>query len=491
MPSRIVDRFARVRAAQPDKTLVIGATEGRSLTCDGLWQESALIAETLSRAGLGPGSLVVSAAGNRVAALPLLLACWQRDVAVLPADRSTPRLEMRALVHQWSPSAIVVQDDGPLSGAEWGRSVVGEALLPSGLRLHRFRQDPAVETVRGCLLLKLTSGSTGLPKATRTTESNLWHEGWRIVEAMSIRPSDVQLGVIPLSHAYGMGNLVLPLLLQGTTVVLRESFVPATLASDVAAFGVDVFPGVPFMFDHLATALPSAALRRLRTTMTAGARIDDRTVVAFHDRFGLKIHSFYGTSETGGISYDDTDGVETPVSVGKPMGGTTVTCVAVDGVEAPAGRVFVTSPTVADGYAGPGAVQEGFVDGGFLTGDLGELDARGHLRLTGRVSSFVNVAGKKVLPDEVERVLREMPALRDVRVLGAPCPRRGEVLVACVVGAGPSVSMLDVRQFCAARLAPHKVPRELLLLDAIPIDERGKTDRRRLDALVAARMGSS
>ena len=139
----------------------------------------------------------------------------------------------------------------------------------------------------------------------------------------------------------------------------------------------------------------------------------------------------------------------------------------------------------ADGERG------GFVDGGFLTGDYGAWDACQRLMLVGRASSFVNVAGRKVQPDEVERVLRAMPGVADVRVVAAPDAQRGQQLVACVVAArGSAPTALELRRHCAARLAPHKIPRAIVFLDAIPVTARGKTDRAALDDLVRARLGA-
>ena len=106
--------------------------------------------------------------------------------------------------------------------------------------------------------------------------------------------------------------------------------------------------------------------------------------------------------------------------------------------------------------------------------------------LTGRVSSFVNVAGRKVQPDEVERVLRDMPAIADVtRHRRCRIAQRGEMLAACIVRRDPRLRPLDVRQFCAMRLAAHKIPRVYVFLDEMPRDERGKTSRRALDEAVA------
>jgi long-chain acyl-CoA synthetase len=231
----------------------------------------------------------------------------------------------------------------------------------------------------------------------------------------------------------------------------------------------------------------------------------------------VKIHSFYGASETGGIAYDDSDESGDSGTVGRPLPGVVVTLRnadcglrpqategAPDGSDPEStidprsairnpqstGRVHVVSAAVSSGYTdadGGGA----FVDGGFLTGDYGAFDARERLVLLGRVSSFVNVAGRKVQPDEVERVLREMPGVADVRVVAAADQRRGQQLVACIVARASSrLTPLAVRRFCAARLAPHKIPRSVVFLDEIPLTARGKTDRAALDDLVRARIGA-
>jgi acyl-CoA synthetase (AMP-forming)/AMP-acid ligase II len=172
------------------------------------------------------------------------------------------------------------------------------------------------------------------------------------------------------------------------------------------------------------------------------------------------------------------------------MPGVVVTLRPEDGAPPEGGRVHVAGPAVSSGYAG-GEDEDAFTGGGFLTGDFARAARDGSLVLTGRVSSFINVAGRKVQPDEVEAVLRTMPGIADVRVLGVPDPVRGQEIVACIVWSGPAAGILQIRQFCAARLAPYKVPRRAVRLDRIPLTERGKTDRRRLEALAGAPGGGT
>src|SRR5262249_36402328 len=152
---------------------------------------------------------------------------------------------------------------------------------------------------------------------------------------------------------------------------------------------------------------------RLQRLISAGAPLAPATVRAFHDRFGMKVHSFYGSSETGGIAFDGDDAIDGSGTVGRPLPGVAVTIRDA--------RIHVRSDAVSSGYVdAPG---DAFVDGGFVTADCGEWDAQGRLLLRGRVSSFVNVAGRKVQPGEVEAVLRTMPGVADARVVAAPDPR--------------------------------------------------------------------
>jgi long-chain acyl-CoA synthetase len=217
--------------------------------------------------------------------------------------------------------------------------------------------------------------------------------------------------------------------------------------------------------------------------------LESEAAERFRARFGIKIHPFYGTSETGGIAFDASDAPAADGVVGTTLPGVTVAFVPHDGAPEGTGRVLVRGPAVIQSYA-DNVDAESFVDGGFLTGDLGSLDAIGRLVLAGRVSSFVNVAGRKVQPDEVERVLRAYDGITDVRVLGVADQRRGEQLVACVVVSGTRPSVMALRQFCGGRLASHKIPRAFVFVDAIPLTERGKTDRVRLRQTVVAALAA-
>lgn len=459
--SDIVERFARIAIDRPDHPVIYAPGTNGVLHAFELWQSHLRLRQQLSDLGIQPGQLVVSAAGNRPAAIALALACLSLRVPLMPIDANATPVEVEQFAVRFGAFT---------------------AAAPHGWELRLLKQRADVRTYDAAALLKLTSGSTGFPKAILTAESHLIADGERIIGAMGIAANDTQLAVIPLSHSYGFGNLVMPLLLQGTAIVLGESFNPHQLLDDARTFQSRVFAGVPYMFSYLAAHPPADGWPTcLRLLISAGARLDTSTARAFHDHFGLKIHSFYGTSETGGIAYDASDLLNDDGHVGQAMPG--VTLALRDDEEAPhgCGRIFVQSDSVAMGYSEDDD-ERTFVDDGFLTGDLGFVNDRGNVMLTGRVSPAVNVAGRKVHPAEVERVLRSMNGVEDVCVFAAPDHRRGQQILACIVTRQES-SALEVRRFCASRLAPHKVPRAIIFLPSLPLTSRGKTDRERLLSL--------
>ena len=484
--STIVARFANLRRRAPERVLLHLPGIGGALTASDIWAAHLAYAELLGQAGVGPSQLVVSVAGNHHASVAFFLACRTRGIAVMLVDAGTTLPEILDLGERFHAAAILLPP--PMIEHEPEDTYSGSFSLDDGLCLVT-RVEPAPRSYSDTAVLKLTSGSSGSPKAALTSEAQLIADGTQIAGAMGIEPPDTQIAAIPLSHSYGLGVLLMPMLLQGTGIVLRESFVPHQLPLDARRFGARLFPGVPFMFQYFITNPPvdgwPACLQQL---ISAGAPLPPATVWEFREQFGVKIHSFYGTTETGGIAFDDDDEIEEGAQVGLPLPGVTITLRADEDVPAGTGRIHVRSAAVADGYVDH--IGEGFDGEGFLTGDFGTIDARGRLTLEGRLSSFVNVAGRKVQPEEVERVLRSMPGIEDVRVLAAPDPRRGQQIVACVVANSASgVSVLSLRRFCAARLAAHKIPRTVVFLNAIPLTTRGKTDRAALQAIVRAQLG--
>lgn len=316
-------------------------------------------------------------------------------------------------------------------------------------------------------LLKLTSGTTGEPRAIRFTAGQLLADCDSICETMGLREDDRNYGVISFAHSYGFSNLVTPLLCRGIPVVASADALPRAIAAGLAETGATVLPGVPAHFRALGGLGPGAG--SLRLCVSAGAPLTVEIARSFSAGWGQKVHSFYGASECGGICFDAGNEADCPAGfVGRPMDGVVLRSLDAD---AASSRMQVRSGAVGLGYF-PGADAD-LAGGVFQPADLLEWRGNGYV-ITGRVSDLINVAARKVNPAEVEVVLRLCPGVADVVVLGIPAGLRGEDVAACIVG---DVSEEVLRIFCASRLAGWQVPRRWFFLPEIPINARGKISR--------------
>jgi acyl-CoA synthetase (AMP-forming)/AMP-acid ligase II len=300
---------------------------------------------------------------------------------------------------------------------------------------------------RSCCI-KLTSGTTGELKPVYCSAANLRADGEHIIRTMGIRPADRNLAVIPLGHSYGLGNLVMPLLLQGTTVVCAQTFVPRQILRWIEQYQVSVLPTVPAVLRALAQSEGATKPRGLRLVISAGAPLSAEVAQQFYRRYGIKIHNFYGSSETGGICYDRTGHATLRGrSVGKPMDGVVVR-IRRDG------RVFVSS----------GA-------GKAVLPDLGEWNRYGELRLLGRVGKVANIGGKKVSPAEVERALRELRGVSDAWITVVKNKHGNDCLAAAVE---TTRARIDLERGLLQALPSWKLPKSWLIDAALPRTNRGK-----------------
>jgi long-chain acyl-CoA synthetase len=478
VPSSVLgDRFRCVCRDRAGSTAVHTIETGSNTTFEDLENAADLIRAALRDLGVVRGAAVVSFVGNHPICFSTIVACLEAGVALVPLGEATAA-EAAILVEQARAAAVITNRELPLA-------FVGQSALTADVSMYRLADRLTEPPYPPSVVLKLTSGSTDLPKAAVASEANLVNDGRHIVEAMGIVPEDINYACIPLSHSYGIGNVVMPLLWQGSRVVLRQSFSPSRLLADVSTTKATVFPGVPFMFERVESAggierLPSC----LRLLITAGAPIDARTVSWCRARLDRKVHSFYGSSETGGIAYDESDDVSEPLNVGRAMPETSIS-IRQSADSAHSGRIFVTGNAVASGYANADQddARPAFFDGGFLTGDIGYVNDMGRLVLEGRVSRLINISGRKVDPAEVQRRLIQVPGIADARVLGIADGMRGEELVAFLIRTDAELTPIAIRQRCAETLSTHKIPRQFIFVDRFPVNARGKIDWPTLERL--------
>jgi acyl-CoA synthetase (AMP-forming)/AMP-acid ligase II len=405
---------------------------------------------------IAPGQVFAIQIGNHPDWPSLFLACLRKQIVVLPLEQTISEEQRQSAFQICHVVAAAVSD---------GRDV---QILPPATG-DSAANDWGSDRPS---LLKLTSGTTAAPRAVRFRSEQLLADCENICETMGISERGLNFGVIPISHSYGFSNLLTPLIVRGVSLVLSNDRIPRAIIGGLAVTRATVFPGMPVFYQSFCEMEEAPSLPDLALCISAGAPLALETAQAFRRKFGREIHSFYGASECGGICYA-REAQPVPGFVGMAMSG-----VVIEQVD-PADRVSlvrVRSRAVAAGYF-PEPDEQKLGGGIFVPDDLLEK-TRGGYRIVGRSSDLINVAGKKVHPAEVEAEILRCRGVRAAIVFGRESERRNEEIAACVIAKG--LSEKELLAHCRARLSSWQVPRRIYFVDAIPVNERGKTSRREL-----------
>jgi acyl-CoA synthetase (AMP-forming)/AMP-acid ligase II len=316
--------------------------------------------------------------------------------------------------------------------------------------------------------LKTTSATTQEARLIAFTGEQLASDAENIVTTMGLRQDWPNLGVISLAHSYGFSNLVLPLLLHGIPLIIIGSALPEPIRQVISSVPALTLPGVPALWKAWCEA--KVITPNIHLAISAGAPLPVQLEQSVFEEHGLKIHNFYGSSECGGIAYDESD---EPRRDGSCAGS------ALRNVQlsiAENGCLEVRSKAVGESYWPE--MCDNLKDGRFRTSDLAEI-LDGVVRLIGRATDQINVAGRKVSPETIERVLRTHPQVEDCLVFGVPSPgaERVEEIAACVVGRA-TLDGEGLRQFLLAFLPAWQVPREWSFVESLSPNSRGKLSRK-------------
>ncbi|MFJ4188503.1 SDR family NAD(P)-dependent oxidoreductase [Kitasatospora sp. NPDC089509] len=479
-----------------------------------LLQRAGRLAEVLAEGGVTARCRVAYLGLNSPTLLVAYLACSWLGAALVPVNHRLGAAEVAELLRDCEPHTVLAEpghaplvdrgcgarlllvDDDPVAppGDRDDPDPRWTPLAPALAAAARPPRDPAPLDAEDLAVLLYTSGTTGRPKGVRLTHGNLWWNAANVDAALATREEDVNLVVTPLSHIGGLNCFTLRNLGHGGTTVLRRRFDPERTLRDLVELKVNTFFAVPSMFALLARqpGFAAADLSALRGAVVAGAPVPAGLVRDYAAR-GVMLQQAWGLTETACFaSYLPPElTVAKAGSAGRAMPFTELRIVdpetgaEVTGPDRP-GEVWVRGKHVSPGYwRGEEALRDG--DGWFHSGDLGRLDADGCLYLVDRLKNVIIQNGEKVYPAEVERALADCPGLREVAVLGAPHREWGESVVAVAAaepGAAPTLE--EVREFGAARLAPHKLPVRLHLVAELPRNGAGKADPAALRELLAA-----
>ena len=344
------------------------------------------------------GEVLAVQMGNHEDWPSILLACLRKRLVVLPLEQSMARQECEMALRICHAAAVVA----PVSVVAAAVAAAERLELPP-VTAAATTEEITIRTLahtsvdwpgRAPSLLKLTSGTTAAPRAIRFRSEQLLADCAQICDTMGIHEDDRNFAVIPVSHSYGFSNIITPLLARAVPIVLSDERMPRAVLDDLAHSDATVFPGMPVFYQAFSEMENVPNLPHLRLCISAGAPLPVAVARKFHEKFDQPIHSFYGSSECGGICYDRDGTIFEQGFVGSPMNGVKLEWLEPD---ASASRVRVRSAAVADGYF-PEPEEEKLGGGCFVPDDLLSETPHG-LRIVGRISDIINVAGKKGEPD--------------------------------------------------------------------------------------------
>ncbi|WP_026486316.1 AMP-binding protein [Caldanaerobius polysaccharolyticus] len=338
--------------------------------------------------------------------------------------------------------------------------------------------------------IQYTSGTTGFPKGVMLTHYGLLNNGDAIASRMNFTVEDRLCIPVPLFHCFGYTLSIMACLSKGSAMVLVDHFNPIRVMDAIQREKCTAVHGVPTMFITMLEHpdFNTYDFSSLRTGIMAGSVCPIKVMRAVVDRMNMKeITSVYGLTEASpGITQTSVyDTVEDRVTtVGYALPGVEVKIVdPATGKEVPPGvqgEVMARGYNVMKGYYKmPEETSKAIEPDGWLhTGDIGVMDHRGYLTITGRLKDMIIRGGENISPREIEDYLYHHPDIKDVQVVGVPDHKYGEEIMAYVIPKeGRRLTEQDVIEYAKAGLARFKVPKYVRFLDKFPVTASGKVQK--------------
>ena len=457
----------------PDR-VCLRVPAGPAMTYGDMDERSALAAGWLRSLGVSAGDRVVAQLSKSTDGVALYLGVLRLGAVYVPLNTAYTEAEVDWFVDDAEPAAVLRDADA----------------LAGGLAGAQPCHDIAACGTDDLAALVYTSGTTGRPKGAMLTHGNLATNALALNEAWAFQPDDVLLHALPIFHVHGLMVALHTAMLSACETIFLERFDAAEVLACLPE--ATVMMGVPTYYSRLTAldGLDAAACSRVRLLVSGSAPMTAELHRAVAERTGCEVLERYGMSEALMITSNPYDGPRVAGTVGFALPGIEVRVCGDEGAPTVgrAGMVQVRGPNVGPGYwRRPDATAESrTVDGWFVTGDLGRLDADGRLTLEGRAGDMIISGGLNVYPAEIEQALDAHPAVTESAVVGLAHPDLGEAVAAFVVAepgtAGDPDRLASDLAGTLADAARFKHPKRFVMVDELPRNAMGKVLKAELRA---------
>lgn len=476
---------------------------GTTFSYEEIYRVSARLASHLeSKFAIGKGDRIALLATNEIETVLLFFASLRLGSILVPANFRLTGREINHILSDSESTVLVAQKSlrEKLTGltfqtANWDfeelQSWTAEALKDVRRAIKARETESISELAAGphdpCMIL-YTSGTTGAPKGALITPKMLHWNSLNTTLRLNIAQSDVFVNFLPFFHTGGWNVLLTPFVHRGAATILTKKFDADKILALCESEGATIMFGVPTTMEMMSRSslFASVNLTKVRYAIVGGEPMPIELIHTWQKK-GVPIRQGFGLTEFGPnvFSLNEEDALRKIGSIGFPNFYVETRVVDVDGKDVETGvigELILRGPVCTPGYwKNPEATSESIRDGWFHTGDLVRVDDEGYYYVAGRKKDMFISGGENVYPVEVERVLSQHPAIREVAVVGIPDSKWGEVGRAYIALVGSqSISPDEILTFCSDKLAKFKIPKEILFLESLPKGDSGKILKRRL-----------
>ncbi|WP_373046605.1 class I adenylate-forming enzyme family protein [Vulgatibacter sp.] len=466
--------------------LVEGRGASRTTSTYGSIDERARrIAGGLLASGVGENDRVLLCAGNHEGFVAAFFGIVYAGAVVVPAPILSAPDEIALRVDRAGCRLALCDPEREALLRSAGTHGITIDALPEAAPLDLPRElDPGADA-----MILFTSGTTGEAKGARISHASLLvHTATLVHHTLRLDIDDRVLGALPLTHSFGCRMALLAPFFAGAVVQLVPRFDAAATLALLDEESITWAPVVPTMLAAWLRQPRGPPPRALHWVLSAGAPLPAELACSAEHRLGVPVRQGYGLTEATFSTVDGPPDAPVLGSVGRPVWGVEVRIVDADGATVgheTDGEIEVRGHNAMTGYLDDPEATAAVRDGAWLrTGDVGHLDAAGRLYVVDRKKDLILRGGNNVYPAEVEEVLCRHPGVAEVAVVGRPDPYYGEEVVAVVVP-HDGADLRDLGSFAAAHLARTKVPRELVVIDELPLGPSGKVLKRVLRDRIA------
>ena len=399
---------------------------------------------------------------------------------VMPISHLMKRSEFETLLDTAPLHAILSHDENFFS--EQSTHINIPQAGPMHLHQTGFSRDiPLVKDIPDAAFVRFTSGTTGASKGVILTHSSVLERTAAPNRGLGLGPGDKVICVLPMAFHFFV-SIVLYLEF-GAAIIICKDHMPETILETAKKHSATLLYGSPLQYRMLA-AFESGEknLHTLKRAVSTSTGLSAEIANDFYRRYSLPVTQAYGIIEIGLPLMNTLDSRAKVESVGAPLPDYEVA--VFDKNRKPLangeiGELAIRGPGMFSGYLDPPQLRDDILHNGwFLTGDLALREPDGMITIRGRSKSMINVAGEKVFPEEVERVLTLHPEIEEARVRGTPHPRMGETIQADVVlRQGASVTKDSLLRFSRHHLSAFKVPQKIRFVSEVKKTTSGKLFR--------------